>query len=186
MLVCLPFLSAFYLWKWPHCNLISQLRIESQMKTRCVLFGSYSWHTSNRILSPNRRGWVSGLKVVQHHLTQDQLLMVGTVQYSGDLHYGIPVCYDGLLKTFKMELDVLPNKFLRVVVWYWRRIILRDMLDALDRALPSHFANYATASLILNTLTTGKWKQPLDVMLKNINTITIRKDGKRIRCMRSF
>jgi len=44
MLVPLPFLRALYLWKWPQCNFISQLRIESQMKTKCVLFGRYSRH----------------------------------------------------------------------------------------------------------------------------------------------
>jgi len=41
-IVRLPFLRSFYLWKRPHCNLISQLRIERQMKTKCVLFGRYS------------------------------------------------------------------------------------------------------------------------------------------------
>jgi len=50
------------------------------------------------------------------------------------------------------------------------------MLDTLGKAQPGQFANYATASIIINTFNSGKPKRLHDLL--NENRYTIRRTGK--------
>jgi len=50
------------------------------------------------------------------------------------------------------------------------------MLDTLGRALPGQFANYAMASIIINTFNSGKPKRLYELL--NENRYTIRRTGK--------
>jgi len=81
-------------------------------------------------------------------------MKVVTSQYFGALYYGMPVCYDALLRKDKLKTDVLHYKVLRVAVKDWDQLYPNDMLNTLDRGLSNAFAKYIFGSVIMTTLAT--------------------------------
>jgi len=114
-----------------------------------------NWDPHIAEITARSKRMISGLRIIRHHLTQDQFMSVATSQYYGALFYAMPVWYEPSKIKHKTKLDTLHYKLLRLAVKDWGRLYPKDMLDTLGRAQPGQFANYATASIVINTHNSG-------------------------------
>jgi len=157
MLVSLPFLRAFYLWKWLHCNLISQLRIERQMETKYVLFGRYSrhqyWQHSSQ---PNDQCWYkldTQFRPPKHQDCQNQRSVFNVYKSAVSSNTPLLTNWSYFLKIKSPNLNLLYKAY----VFFWLRISLIAWLQKLPEGLgfktTTHRAPTRCRYLLLKYLT---------------------------------
>jgi len=92
------------------------------------------------------------------------------------LYYEMLVWYHPSCVKNKNKLEVFHHKLLWVQVKDWDRIYPKSMLNTLGRATPEQFANYSTASAVLNAILTKRPERLLQMIEEN--KYPIRRTGK--------
>jgi len=96
----------------------------------------------------------SGLKFLRKKLTKQQFLKATMSQFFGLMYYGCQVWLGEHTRMSQVKrLNSLHYKLLRIAENDWRREMSRRELDNIGRARPFTWSKYATASLVIKTMT---------------------------------
>jgi len=113
-----------------------------------------TWETQITNVVNKMTRLTSGLKFLRKKLTKQQFLKATTSQFFGLMYYGCQVWLGEHTRISQVKrLNSLHYKLLRIAENDWRREMSRRELDNIGRARPFTWSKYATASLVIKTMT---------------------------------
>jgi hypothetical protein len=143
------------------CNLVTS------MKALGIYFeGNLNWDTQAEMSLKRGKRLISCLSYLRKYMTEDQFLKAATAHYYSTIFYASSVWFQNTKAQFKSKFNSLHFRILRIATRAYGDS-RQTLTDRCQRATPSEWVRFVTASRVIKTIRDEEPKPLFDLLKSN-------------------